>query len=61
MNQSGKAPHIEVRDIDHLGIVAGIIDDAGVVEEIDRRLDVHPQEHLSCGQAVKAMILKRLV
>jgi transposase len=60
MNQSGKATHIEVRDIDHLGIVAGIIDDAGVVEEIDRRLDVHPQERLSCGQAVKAMILNGL-
>lgn len=60
MNQSGKAPQIEVQDIDHLGIVAGIIDDVGVVDEIDRRLGVHPQERLSCGQAVKAMILNGL-
>lgn len=60
MNESGKAPRIKVQDIDHLGIVAGLIDDAGVVEEIDRRLGVHPQEYLSCGQALKAMILNGL-
>lgn len=60
MNQPGKAPRIEVQDIDHLGIVAGIVDETGLVEEIDRRVGVHPQEHLSCGQAVKAMILNGL-
>ncbi len=60
MAESGKAPRIEVQDIDHLGIVAGIVDDAGLVEEIDRRLGGHPQEHVSCGQAVKAMILNGL-
>lgn len=60
MDKSRKAPQIEVQDIDHLGIVAGIVDDARLVEEIDRRLGVHPQEHVSCGQAVKAMILNAL-
>jgi transposase len=60
MNESGKAPRIEVQDVDHLGIISGIIDDAGLVEEIDRRLGVHPQERLSCGQALKAMILNGL-
>jgi aconitase A len=29
MNESGKAPRIEVQDIDHLGIVAGIVDGEG--------------------------------
>lgn len=56
----GKAPRIEVKDIDHLGIVAGIIDDAGLVDEIDRRVGTHPQEYVSCGQAVKATILNGL-
>lgn len=51
---------IQVRDIDHLGIVAGIVDDMGLVETIDRLLGTHPQERLSCGQAVKAMILNGL-
>lgn len=60
MDESNKAPHIKVQDIDHLGIVAGIIDEAGLVDEIDRRMGTHPQEHVSCGQAVKAMILNGL-
>src|SRR5215212_8055276 len=60
MDESGRTPRIEVQDVDHLGIVAGIIDDAGLVEEIDRRVGIHPQEHVSCGQALKAMILNGL-
>src|SRR5215208_6854241 len=60
MDEHAQQPRIEVQDIDHLGIVAGIVDAAGLVEEIDRRLGAHPQEHLSCGQAVKAMILNGL-
>ncbi|MGH3148150.1 MAG: IS1634 family transposase [Rubrobacter sp.] len=60
MDESNKAPRIEVRDVDHLGIVAGIIDEAGLVDEVDRRVGTHPQEHVSCGRAVKAMILNAL-
>jgi transposase len=48
---------IDVQDIDHLGIIAAIIDDIGIVEIIDRELGSHPQEKVSAGQAVKAMIL----
>lgn len=54
------APQIEVQNIDHLGIVAGIIDEIGLVEEIDHLLGTHPQEHVSPGQALKAMILNGL-
>lgn len=50
-------PQIEVQDIDHLGIIAGIIDEIGIVEIIDRELGTHPQEKVSAGQVVKAMIL----
>ncbi len=60
MDETAAAPRIEVQDVDHLGIVAGIVDDCGLVEEIDRRMGTHPQEHLSCGQALKAMILNGL-
>jgi transposase len=48
---------IDVQDIDHLGIIAAIIDDIRIVEIIDRELGSHPQEKVSAGQAVKAMIL----
>ncbi len=60
MDESRKAPRIDVQNIDHLGIVAGIVDEIGLVEEIDRKLGTHPQEHVSPGQAVKAMILNGL-
>lgn len=60
MNQPAEISSIRVRDIDHLSNVAGIIDDIGLFEKIDHLLGTHPQEHLSCGQAVKAMILNGL-
>jgi transposase len=49
--------YIDVQDIDHLGIIAGIIDDIGIVEIIDKELGSHPQEKVSAGQVVKAMII----
>lgn len=60
MNELAEISSIRVQDIDHLGIVAGIVDDMGLVEKIDCLLGTHPQERLSCGQAVKAMILNGL-
>lgn len=51
---------IRVQDIDHLGIVAGMIDEMGLVEQINQLLGTHPQEKISPGQAVKAMILNGL-
>ncbi|MFN6487397.1 MULTISPECIES: IS1634 family transposase, partial [unclassified Nostoc] len=51
---------IRVQDIDHCGIVAGICDEMNLVEQIDRLLGTHPQEIISAGQVVKAMILNGL-
>jgi Domain of unknown function (DUF4277) len=51
---------ILVQDIDHLGLVAGIIDQIGLVEEVERRLGNHPQEHITCGQVLKGLILNGL-
>lgn len=51
---------ISVQNIDHLGIVAGIIDEMGLVEQINQLLGTHPQEIISPGQVVKAMILNGL-
>jgi len=48
---------IDVQDIDHLGIIAGIIDEIGIVEIIDKELGTHIQEKVSAGQVVKAMII----
>lgn len=51
---------IKVQDIDHCGIVAGIIDQMCLVEQINQILGTHPQEIVTPGQAVKAMILNDL-
>ena len=51
---------IQVKNIDHLGIVAGIVDQIGIVAEIDRHIKKHPQQLISTGQVVKAMILNGL-
>lgn len=51
---------IQVKNLDHLGIVAGIIDQIGLVEEIDRQIEQHPLQIISTGQVVKAMILNGL-
>jgi transposase len=52
--------NIYVENIDHLGLVAGIIDEIGIVEQINELLGQHPQEKVSAGHAVKAMILNGL-
>ena len=51
---------IQVKNLDHLGIVAGIVDQIGLVEEIDRLIKPHPQQIISTGQVVKAVILNGL-
>ena len=51
---------IIVQDIDQCGIIAGICDEMGLVEQIDRLLGTHNQEIISAGTAVKAMILNGL-
>jgi transposase len=57
---SSSIPELASYDVDHLGIVAGIIDEIGLVEEIDQLLGTHEQEVLSSGTTVKAMILNAL-
>ena len=46
--------------IDHLGIVAGIVDSIGLVEIINDLLESKPGEKVSAGHVVKAMILNGL-
>lgn len=51
---------IEIQNIDHLGIVAGIIDAIGLVEIINELLGEDVAEKISAGHVVKAMILNGL-
>ena len=38
------SPHIDVQDIESLGMIAGIVDKIGILEIIDKHLVTHEQE-----------------
>ncbi|QEI41036.1 hypothetical protein BMF77_01618 [Dolichospermum sp. UHCC 0315A] len=46
-----KPQEIEIENIDHLGIVAGIIDSIGIVEIINELIGVEKDEKVNAGQA----------
>jgi transposase len=51
---------IQVENLDHLGLVAGMIDEIGIVEQINQLVGEQAGEIVSPGHAVKAMILNGL-
>ena len=51
---------IKVQDMEHLGIVVGIIDEMSLVDLFNQLLGTHAQKIISAGQVVKAMILNAL-
>lgn len=51
---------VSVERLDHLGVVASVIKNLGIVEMIDARLGLHDQEEISAGEAVSGMILNGL-
>ena len=54
------APPLTVENLDHLGIVAGLVDELGLVEYLNEQVGVDPRERVSIGVVVKAMILNGL-
>ncbi|MDP3705702.1 MAG: DUF4277 domain-containing protein [Legionellaceae bacterium] len=54
--------NLRVFRLDHLGIISGVIDDLGLVQAIDERLqkDKNGLEEISPGEAIKGMILNGL-
>ena len=55
-----KIEEIEIKNLDHLGIVAGIIDEIGIVEKVNELLETDSREKINCGEVVKAIILNGL-
>jgi transposase len=51
---------IKIQNIDHLGIVAGLIDEIKIVQIINEKLGVDSREEVTSGQVVKALILNSL-
>lgn len=52
--------NLEIKTINHLGIIAGIIDEIGIVEIINEQLGTHREEIVSPGIMIKATILNGL-
>jgi transposase len=48
------------KNLDHLGIVAGIIDEIGIEQKINEILDCDVREKVSAGKIVKAILLNNL-
>jgi transposase len=53
-------PEISVENLDHLGIIAGLIDDIGIVEQLNQRLGINSRKKVSTGIVVKAMLINGL-
>ena len=51
---------VRVERLDHLGLIASVINDLGLVKMIDARLNPDEQEEITPGEAVKGMILNGL-
>src|SRR5499433_2600550 len=51
---------IRVERLDHLGLIASVINDLGLVSLIDARLKPDDQEAITPGEAIKGMILNGL-
>lgn len=50
----------KVERLEHLGIVAGVIKDLGIIELIDSRIGTDFQEEITTGEAIAGMILNGL-
>ena len=51
---------VRVERLDHLGLIASVIKDIGLIDMIDRRLVPDDQEVITPGEAVAGMILNGL-
>jgi transposase len=51
---------LNVKNLDHLGIIAAIVDELGIVDYINEQLQENDRAKISAGLVVKAMILNGL-
>ncbi|MEG5003314.1 IS1634 family transposase, partial [Microcoleus sp. B5-C4] len=55
-----KASQMKVENLDHLGLIAGLIDEIGIVPKINELVGEQPGEIVSPGLVVKAMLINGL-
>ena len=59
-NEEEEHIEYEIKNVDHLGLIAGICEEIGLVEYIDKKTLSNERRILSVGQGVKALILMNL-
>lgn len=59
-NYETKGSGVSIKNLDHLGLVAGMVDELEIVETIDTLISCGDDRILSHGEGVKAMILNGL-
>lgn len=52
--------NLEINNLNHLGIIAGIVDEIGIVGIVDEQLGTNSSEIVSPGIIVKAIIINGL-
>ena len=55
-----RVEEIEIKNVEHLGILAGLIDEIGIEAIINEAVGTDNRQKLTPGQVVKAIILKGL-
>ena len=48
---------VEIKNLDHLRLIAGIIDEIGIVDQINGLIEEKKTEKVSAAKVVKVMIL----
>ena len=48
---------VEIKNLDHLGLVVGIIDEIGIVNKINELIEENHTEKITVEKVVKAIIL----
>ena len=52
--------NLDIKRLDHHGLVMGVIKDIKLIETIDQAVGLHSDEKLSVGQRVAAMVINGL-
>lgn len=53
-------PQVKVERLDHLGLIAGMIKELGIIELINQRIEPDEREHITPGEAIAGMVLNGL-
>lgn len=60
MHEYDENQEVVSHPLDHLGLIAGVCEELGIADKIDKLIGVHEKRHVSPGKAIVAMIINGL-